>query len=250
MKRFVVLIIGLLGITSVQAQEDTISAERPSESQSPNLVPKGYLQLEAGVRKEGSGHDYLLYHPRSILRYGLSRHLELRVELDAADEISYSKQEKAYGLRPIEVGFKTPLLEEQGWVPKTTLLAMVGIPTWAAKGHQVLHAFPLLRLLMEHKLTEKLELDYNAGAEWDGESTQPRWVFTIEPQMMVSRHWQVFVEAYGRWQKGKAPEHVVDAGLGYFVSRHVKLDLIAGKGLSHEAPDYFVATGISFRIKP
>lgn len=65
---------------------------------------------------------------------------------------AHSKQEPAFGLRPIEVGYKTPLLEEKGWVPKTTLLAMAGIPTIAARGHQVPHAFPLLRLLMENKL--------------------------------------------------------------------------------------------------
>ncbi|OLY93971.1 hypothetical protein BUE76_20360 [Cnuella takakiae] len=234
----------------MQAQEDTISAERPSESQSPNLVSKGYLQFEAGIRKEGSGHDYILFHPRSTVRYGLSKKLELRLELDAADEKTYSKQEAAYGLQPIQVGFKTPLLEENAWVPKTTLLVMAGIPTLAAHAYQVPHVFPLVRLLMENKLTDNLELDYNAGTEWDGESTNPRWMFSIEPQLNVGRHWQVFVEAYGRWQQGHGAEHVIDAGLGYYISRNVKLDLIAGKGLSHEAPDYFMATGISFRFRP
>lgn len=250
MKRFVLLAIVLWNTTWLQAQEDTISAERPSESQSPNLMTKGYLQAEAGLRREASGADRTFFHPISTIRYGVSKKLEVRIEVDASDTKGSATTTESKGLLPLQFGFKTPLLEEQGWIPKTALLVMAGIPTLASKDQQVAHVFPLLRLLMENKLTKNLELDYNAGAEWNGESTQPRWIFSIEPQLMIGRKWQVFVEAYGRWQKGRGAEHVVDAGLGYYITRNLKLDFNAGKGLSKAAPDYFVATGISFRFRP
>lgn len=250
MKRFVLFAFFLCSTACLQAQEDTISAERPSESQSPNLMTKGYLQAEAGLRKEASGADRTYFHPISTIRYGVSKKLEVRVEVDAMDTKIAAEPNVTSGLMPLQFGFKTPVLEEQGWIPKTALLVMAGIPTLASKNQQVAHVFPLLRLLMENKLTNNLELDYNAGAEWNGESTNPRWIVSIEPQLMIGNRWQVFVEAYGRWQKGQGAEHVVDAGLGYYINRNIKLDFNAGKGLSKEAPDYFVATGISFRFRP
>lgn len=250
MRRFVLMVVSIVSFGWLQAQEDTISAERPSESQSPNLMTQGYLQAEAGLRREASGADRTFFHPISTIRYGVSKKLEVRLEVDASDTKAASATTESNGLLPIQFGFKTPVLEEQGWVPKTSLLVMAGIPTLASKSQQVAHVFPLVRLLMENKLTENLELDYNAGAEWNGESTHPRWIFSIEPQMMIGRKWQVFAEAYGRWQKGSGAEQVVDAGFGYYITRNIKLDFNAGKGLSKEAPDYFVATGISFRFRP
>ena len=160
-----------------------------------------------------------------------------------------SKDEYRYGLMPVHLGLKAALLEEHGALPQTTLYATAGIPTFASKDNKVPHVAPQLRLLMENKINKSLELDYNVGAEWQGEETTPKWVASIEPQLSLGEKWQVFAEAYGKWQKGHGPEHVVDAGVGYYVSKNVNVDVIAGKGLSHDAPEYFISTGLSFRFK-
>lgn len=249
LKRYVLTFLFFVSsLHCTQAQDDTISTERPTETQSPHLVPRGYLQTETGFHKEATGKDFILFHPRTTLRYSISKKVELRAELHSVSEKRYSEQEQYFGLRPLQIGVKTPLLKENGWMPKTSLMTMIGIPTLAAEALKARHLFPLIRLLMENRLTEKLELDYNIGAEWDGTGKRPQWIVTIEPQMSIAPRWQVFVEAYSRWQQGEEAEHVVDAGLGFFISPNLKLDVVAGSGLSQQAPDYFIGTGISFRF--
>ncbi|WP_132052326.1 transporter [Pseudocnuella soli] len=239
----------LLLVQCAGAQEDKVVADRPSETQTPQLTAPKYVQLEAGIRKEASGGDYTIFHPRTAVKYGLSKKVELRVEIDADSEKAFSKNEYKYGLLPVHLGFKAALLEGNGALPQTTLMGMAGMPTWASHDNKVAHVAPQLRLLMENKWGEQWELDYNVGAEWDGDATTPQWIATIEPQLTLNNKWQLFVEAYGKWQKGHGPEHVVDAGMGYFISKNLKLDVIAGKGLSHEAPEYFISTGLAFRFK-
>lgn len=249
MSKWMAAVVMMLLVQYAKAQEDKVVADRPSETQTPQLTAPKYLQIEAGIHKEASGPDYTLYHPRSSVKYGLSKKVELRAEIGSYSAKAFSKNEYKYGLMPVQVGFKAALLEEKGALPQTTLMGMAGIPTWASNDHKVPHVFPQLRLLMENKWSEQWELDYNVGAEWNGTETTPQWIATIEPQLTLNNKWQLCVEAYGKWQKGHGPEHVVDAGLGYYLSKNLKLDVIAGKGLSHDAPEYFIATGLSFRFK-
>lgn len=249
MKKWMAAASLLLLVQSAYAQEDKIVADRPSESQTPQLTTPRYLQIEAGIRKEANGPDYTIFHPRTAIKYGLSRKFELRAEIETDSEKEFSKNEFNYGLLPVHLGFKVALFEEKGVLPQTTFMGMAGMANWASKDNKVAHVFPQLRLLMENKFGEQWQLDYNVGAEWNGEETSPQWIVAIEPQLSLNDKWELFVEAYGRWQKGHGPQHVLDAGLGYFISKNLKLDVIAGKGLSQEAPDYFISTGLSFRFK-
>jgi hypothetical protein len=189
-----------------------------------------------------------LRHPNAQIKYGLSDKWELRADISGASEKEPSENSYKYGLKPVQLGFKTTLLKERGALPQTALYTMLGIPTLASKDHQVPHLTPQVRLLMENKINEKMELEYNIGAEWDGENTAPHWIAAIDPQWLVGRKWQLFTEMYGKWQQGKSAEYVVDAGAGYFLSNNARLDVIGGKGLSHAAPDYFFEMGFSFRV--
>jgi hypothetical protein len=209
------------------------------------------LQVETGFRKEQQDkRDYSLFHPEMLLKWGLSDKFELRSEIKAETRKNKSMGIYEYGLQPVELGFKAKLLEEKGVLPQTTLLAQVGIPTLASKDHKVPHAFPRVRLLFQNSLTDKIQLGYNLGAEWSGDETAPQWVYTFSPQFDIGEKWQLFVESYGYLQKGQAPQHVLDGGFAYYISNNVMWDVYGGKGISHAAHDYFISSGISFRIKP
>jgi hypothetical protein len=245
------LFIGLcFCVTNAIAQKNKIETDRPSETQSTELTEKGYFQAEIGFRKEQErGSDYSLFHPRAQLKYGLSEHFELRAGVDSKTERNFSENEFKYGLQPVELGFKAKLTESHGALPATTFLAQVGIPNWASEDHQQEQLLPKLRLLFENKLTEKLKLAYNAGAEWQGDGEGPQWIYTLSPQVELSDKWEAFVETYATFQNGHAAKQLIDGGFAYYPHQNIKLDLWGGKGLSHEAPDYFVSAGVSFRLK-
>jgi len=232
------------------AQEEKIETDRPGETQTTALTQKGYFQAEIGLRKEQQREqDYTFLHPRAQLKYGLSGRFELRAELTSATERQYSSNEFRYGLRPVELGLKAKLGEQKGGLPATTFYTQIGIPNWASKDHQAEHLSPKLRILFENKLTDKIKLTYNAGAEWQGKGAPPQWLYTLAPEVEIGEKWGAFIETFAYLQSGEAPKHTIDGGIAYYATKNVKFDLWAGKGLSKEAPDYFISGGISFRFK-
>jgi hypothetical protein len=105
-------------------------------------------------------------------------------------------------------------------------------------------------MLFENKLTDKIKLAYNAGAEWQGDDSGPQWLYTFSPQFELGKKWEAFLETFAYLQKGEAAKHHIDGGFAFYPANNLKLDLWGGKGISAEAPDYFVSAGISFRLKP
>ena len=53
--------IFLLITSGAAAQNDQIKTDRPSETQTPELVPEGFLQVEAGLRKNSRMSLIILY---------------------------------------------------------------------------------------------------------------------------------------------------------------------------------------------
>ncbi|HKH62486.1 MAG TPA: transporter [Flavitalea sp.] len=234
----------------VYAQDSKIESDRPGETNAASLAEKGYLHLETGFRKDWQKHgDYVLLNPEATIRYGLVKRIELRVKLMAETDKFYSKQDYRYGLMPVKFGFKAQIAEEKGLLPQTSFLGEVGIPKLASESHQTDHVPAELRLLFENTLQKKLKLNYNVATEWDGDGTDPDWLYSISPEFEISEKLSVFLEEYGIMHNGEKPEHYVDGGIEYYLARNIKIDLFGGIGLSSEASDYFISSGVSFRFK-
>jgi len=239
----------LLPFTS-GAQEDKIETDRPGESQSTAVVEKGFFQAENGFRKEQQKNgDYSLFHPRTQLRIGLLKGVELRADIASKTEKNASKQESRYGLQPVELGFKAKLWEEKGALPTASFYTQIGIPNWASEALQKENVFPRVRMLFQNKLSGNFKLLYNAGAEWQGDGGPPQWLYTVQPELQLGDQWEAFAETYAYLQSGQAAKHYIDAGVGFYPHHNIKLDVCVGKGLSTEALDYFFSAGISFRFK-
>lgn len=251
MKKYVLSAALSITLTYAFAQDDKIESDRPGETQTAEVVEKGYLQAEVGFRKQSeNGDDKVYYHPLANLKYGLSKRFELRLQLAGETDKYYSKQEFEYGLDPVEVGFKAKLTEGKGILPTTSLYTQVSLPHVASKDHEAEHMLPKLRLLFENKLTEKLKLNYNAGAEWDRDTKHAQWLYTIAPEMEIGKNWEAFLEVFGFMQRGETAKHTLDGSIAFYAHNNIKLDVFGGVGLSKGAPDYFIATGVSFRLKP
>ncbi len=251
LKKILIVGIAVSVFYGASAQESKMETDRPSETQNTKLTAKGYIQAEIGFRKEQQNEeDHTYFHPRANLKYGLSNSIELRAELTEESQKFFTTKEFKYGLKPVELGFKAKLLEDKKGLPNTSLVAQFGIPNLASSDHNVPNVFPRVRMLFDNKITDKLRLAYNVGAEWSGESSTPQWVFTLEPQFEIGEKWEVFIEEFSYIQKGQGPQHHFDGGLAYYISNNVKWDAFGGVGLNKEAMHYFISTGLSFRVKP
>ena len=252
MAKKIILFLALFGSCMViRAQEEKIDPERPDQSESPDLVQKNIFQAEFGFNKNNnSGKDYDLLYPTTLFKYGLKK-IELRLE--AAFMSSYEhlipNPQWETGLAPVSLGFKVNLSKERNIFPKTSFIAGFGIPVFASKVFRADHIAPSFKLVMQHTLSEHADLSYNLGAEWDGFSKTPDWLYTLSQNFSFGENWNSFIEVYGSVRKGESPQHNIDTGVGYCLSNNTKVDFSFGSGISKAAPKSFVALGFSFRIK-
>lgn len=249
MKHGFVFLMTLLAFGHLYAQ-DKIETDRPDQTETPVLTPKKYLQGEFGFNREAEGNNYRLLHPTALLKYGISKKAELRLELNAVTDNfkALPRNIKLSGFEPVEIGTKIALLPEKGLRPQTSIIAHVGLPFLSGQHYRTPHLSPSFRFTMQNTITENIAIGYNLGAEWDGFSATPTWLYTFAPGFNLGEKWYTYVEAFGFIAQYQKPQHSVDAGIAYFVNNDLKLDVSAGVGLSSAAVDHYVAVGFSFRL--
>ena len=253
-KQLLAAIITVIIALPVCAQEK-IETDRPDQTESPYTAPKKYFQFEFGFNIEKDKSEGVkrttLIHPTTLLKYGLNENIELRAEFQSSTTRLRSGNAKdlSTSFEPLEIGFKTKLWEERGLIPKTSFIIHTTIPAIATKEFRQSKPAPNFRFTLQNTLSENWSLGYNAGMEWDGETTEPTYTYTLAPGFTINEKWAGYFEVFGFIKNSEAPEHSLDGGLYYFPNNNVKLDISAGYGISKVATDFYIALGISFRFK-
>lgn len=251
MKIATLLLLLLLPPGFCIAQDEKIDPERPDQSDSPDLLAKNFFQAELGINKENSsGKNYDWLYPTALFKYGLKK-IELRVEADfrTSYEQEVQKTRRESGLDPVGLGFKVNINKEKKFFPKTSLIAGFGIPFFSSKDFRTEHVAPTIKLVMDNSFSEHTDLSYNIGTEWDGFSHTPDWLYSASENVNFGKNWNTYIEVYGSFRKNESPRESIDAGIGYCISKNMKVDLSDGFGLSKEALKNYIAIGGSFRFK-
>ena len=251
MAKLLCTIVSLLSSVGLIAQIEKIDTDRPDQTESVETVPKNYFQAEFGFNKENTFfNNYDLIYPTALLKYGL-KNFEFRLEtiLRSSYEHLIPNPKWTRGIDPVVIGCKIALWEEKNILPKTSLIVGTGFPMLASKSFKADHLAPLFRFTMQNSLTNNIALGYNLGAEWDGYSSTPVWIYTFAPGFDLGNKWYTYIEIFGFIQKNENPQHNVDGGIAYYISNNVKIDISGGLGISEAAPKSYVAIGFSFRFK-
>ncbi|HUS02963.1 MAG TPA: transporter [Chitinophagaceae bacterium] len=243
----------LLFFTCVKAQPDPIDTDRPDQTESVLLVPKKWLQFEAGfnIQKNNNSETEFLI-PTLLSKYGLSKRIELRL-ITTIKKNSYllipTGTVYETGLDVTEIGAKISLFEEKNLLPKTSFLFHVGIPAFSSAKFKPDKAAPNFRFTMQHTVSSNSALGYNVGCEWDGFTNDPAYIYTLALGINLASKWYSYIEGFGTFKKQMSPEHNIDGGLAYFISNNFKIDLSTGFGLTPAAPKWYIALGASIRFK-
>ncbi|HWJ91323.1 MAG TPA: transporter [Flavisolibacter sp.] len=250
---FLTALVGFFQPEIFAQDPERIDTDRPDQTESAVTVPKRYFQMELGFGKENlAGKNYSLTHPSFLLKYGISKRIELRLEGDFfSDYVQLiSNGETTTLLSPLEIGTKIALFEEKSWRPKTSFIGHLGLPFTGSNFNRSQNIFPSFRFTFQHTLSDHVGLGYNAGAEWDGFNNQPVWVYTFAPGFNIGKRWYSYVEAFGFLTTGQKPQHNLDGGVAYYISNSTKLDVSGGIGLGSNPLRNYFAIGASFRIGP
>lgn len=241
-----------LSMGDATAQElERMETDRPDQTECPFIVPVNWIQMEMGFnfeKNEPGAHTFV--YPTLLSKYGVSKRLELRLitNLLSDRQNNGTHYETITGIEPVQVGFKVALLEEKGLIPKTSLIAHLALPQVASTKLHAEKAAPNFVFTLQNTITESIALGYNLGAEWDGFSNVPAWIYRISPGFNIGKKCYAYVEAFGFLQKKETANHNVDGGFAYYLNNNVKFDISAGKGLSEISMDYYIALGASFRF--
>jgi hypothetical protein len=226
----------------------SIQTDRPDQTECPFIVPKNYFQFENGFSYEkNNSESSQIVAPTILTRFGINDHFELRLITEFVQEEQLSETKS--GINPILIGFKTRLFEEKGLIPITSFIGHIGIPKLGSKHFQTTYFAPEFRFTMQHTVSEKQSLSYNLGAEWNGESAEPTFIYTMSSGYSLSENLGCYIEFYGFVSQIDKSDHRFDAGITYLINQHHQLDVSGGFGLTTISPDYFVALGYSFRFK-
>ena len=241
------LIIPGFILKSFSQEIGSIQTDRPDLTESAFTVPAGYFQLESGLLRIYNNSDTQLnLHPTLLLKYGLSKTIELRF---ITDFTTYQNNgTKEFLILPIAVGVKIAISEEKGIIPKTAFIGHLKIPTGGESDLASTYFAPSFRFTMQHTLSKKMSLGYNLGTEWSGITAEPIFIYTITSAIGLSDTWGAYIELFGYAPQFNRAEHSVDGGFTYLLNNNCLADLSFGLGLTSNAPDYFISAGFSFRI--
>ncbi len=224
-----------------------IATDRPDQTECPFIVPKGYFQAENGLSYEKTTTKSHSWAAPSILwKYGVSDNIELRLITEHCSEIE--NKQIIRGIKPVTVGFKVKISEEKGILPKTSFIGHLALPRLATKEMKALYYAPSFRFTMQHTLFDKLSLAYNLGAEWDGATPQPTFIYTLTTGFGITERLGSYIEIYGFAPQNQQTDHRFDGGFTYLLNENIMFDISSGFGLTHNAPKSFVSLGFSYRF--
>ena len=111
-----------------------------------------------------------------LWKYGLNEKLELR--LITTVESQTENHQTITGLKPLTAGFKVNLWKQKGFIPATSFIGNLTTSNIGSKAYQTSFIAPSFRFLMQHKYG-KIAIGYNVGVEWDGETPEPTYIYTL-----------------------------------------------------------------------
>ena len=250
MKKIVPIIVAFYMFQSNCHAQDlpSIQTDRPDQTECPFITPVNYLQFENGfVYEKVSSNSKAIVAPTILTKFGINDHFELRLITEYSMEENNSN--KISGINPILIGFKTRLLEEKGIIPTTSFIGHLGLPKLASKEMKAMYYSPEFRFTMQHTISNRQTLSYNLGAEWNGYTPEPTFIYTLTTGYSFTEKIGGYIEFFGFIPQIEKPDHRFDGGLTYLFNPNHQLDISAGFGLSKNSPKHYVALGYSFRFK-
>lgn len=245
--------LGVAVFSYGQTEKPELVTDRPDQTEAPVLVPKGGLQVETGFVYEKDHQDDTdmtnFTYNTTLIKYGVNDHFELRFItefLGNRARIAEAPVSKVQGFSPLALGVKIKLAEEKGFWPTAAFIGHINLKT-GSKEYTPSYTAADFRFTFAHTLSEKFALSYNLGAEWNGETPDAAFLYTLSLGYAASDRVGMFLESYSFFPEEDKADHRFDCGVTYKFTPMVQWDVSGGVGLNDIAPDYFLSTGISFR---
>ncbi|MDA0912265.1 MAG: transporter [Bacteroidetes bacterium] len=237
--RLVVVFVALalsFAIAESLAQDFVIVTDRPDQTESAAVVPKGnLLQLETGVMIEWEdwNTDRTWIAPTTLLRVPLLKDLEFRYVYNRYQIIEVGSEGQANGGFDNQVGFKWSIAD--GSKSNGTQLALLMHFETQKSGNG---RNPTVMLCVSHDIGENWALGYNIGVQNDED-----FKFAISLGRSLNEKLSIYIEPYGALDN---EEYNVDWGIVWLQNNRLQWDWSMAVGLNHQF--YYQAIGASYLL--
>ncbi len=256
------LLVLLFAGTGLLAQSDSspLSSDRPTQTASAFLVPKGAVQIETGFSWINARVDIssitsvdldVITYNSTQLRFGLFDNVELlfsqsvmktRVSDDAGSSV-----ESGVEWIPSAIGARIHLsgMKEDGRGTQASFLATLSGPLLSEnfEGSEI-----DLRFNMQKNLGTMTAIGYSLGGIMDGEFDTFTGLLSIVMNRATSSRLSFFAELYFFFPSLADTVVQSDFGLLYSVSPNFQVDIFGGVGISESTPDSLFGAGVAIRI--
>ena len=246
MKRYFYLLeIILLNSHGLKAQ-NLINTDRPDQSDGTHIVEKNYFQVETGMQFSKLDEVTKSFDNTTLIRYGVTRKFEVRLinqySVVAADSNMIS------GIKPLTVSFKNQLCQQNGLLPKITLVSYFRLPVTISPAFRGDHIGYSFILTARHDLTSYMKLYSNFGVTQDQESADISFLSTVELNYNVTELLSAFTEYYGNYAVHTNASNGMDIGFIYALKNNLTIDLAFGSPTLNLGLNRFISFGISTRL--
>jgi hypothetical protein len=232
---------------NLSGAEEPIATDRPDQTETPDVVPFKYFQMEMGFNIESQHKELSFVHPTILWKAGIFKSTEIRLITDIST-LKDSTGKYRSGLSPVQIGFKTAICEEKKARPKISFIAHMAVPYISTKNQRTKYFAPNFRFTLEHTLKKNLILGYNVGMEWDGESPYPSFIYTIVNGVDITDKWYFYYEFFGDIPVDRKSTHTFDGGFAYLIKNNMQIDISGGFQLYPFVKGWYTSIGYSFRV--
>ncbi|MFT6827208.1 MAG: hypothetical protein ACI9Z3_000629 [Roseivirga sp.] len=249
---------GLLAQEEMNVGDTPIVTDRPSQTYSSFVVPKGVFQIESGF---GYSQNELFganssFSIESIalnslqLRYGISKNIELRLFQNISLDRFGSRGDKITSdllFAPTSIGTKIRIVDEQGFRPQISFLAEFGSEIFSDLGNENIKVF---RFNFSNTISSKFSIAYGLGMNFGTDFENSNTSITLLGSYAVSPKISVFGEYYGILNQDFFNTHNYDFGATYLVNNNLQLDMYIGSYFKKQitSADLIFGLGFSTRI--
>jgi hypothetical protein len=230
---------------SIYAQ--TIVTDRPDQTESSSTVPKGSFQIESGVlfvssKSEGISMRETLA-PSTLLRYGITNGIEIRLVNQFESIKNKTTSEKANGISDLEIGTKFQILQKDGVNTEIAFVSHLILPT-GSKELTIDNFGTINKLSISHAISDKVGIGYNVGYDYFGVG-KGNFTYSLALAIGLTSKLGIYLEPYGGILEFKNHEANFDAGFTYLVKDNFQLDASFGTGLNHTMNFFVIGASIN-----
>jgi len=248
-----ILLFAIASIAPIGARADTcptskdeIATDRPDVTNSSLVVPTGSLQNENGVnfsmRDDGRTFD----GTNSRWRLGVAPCLELLVDLPTY--FANVQGSGISGFSDVSPAIKWQVSPIAGKVDLSVVFG-VALPTGsviiAGRGAQPYLQFPWSWELHDGLGVSGMFTEFFRPADFKIKNITET-TFVLERKL--TEQFNLFTEYVSDYSKGAGPSLLINSGAVYHMNRTQQVDFHIAFGLNHNAPNYIVGVGYSFRL--